>query len=72
MLSNVVVEDLKEEVEDLKSRCAMLERTINQLVSRCDTHERCLEGYRQHLVKIKVLEGTLDTSYLGENFDFMG
>jgi hypothetical protein len=49
----------------------MLERTISQLVSKCNTHERCLESYRQHLVKTQAHQGTLDTSYLGENFDLI-
>lgn len=64
-----IVEGLKNEVQVLKSRCSMLEKTANVLQSICDTHERTLETVRKHILILHRQQGTLDSSYQGEEFE---
>ena len=40
-----VVTGLKNAVQDLKSRCDMLEKTVRNLQSICNTHENSLETF---------------------------
>ena len=49
----------------------MLEKSVKDLQSICDTHGRTLETFRQHIVKLHTHQGTLDTSYQGEDFEVM-
>ncbi|KAI9430645.1 hypothetical protein BJY52DRAFT_1232373 [Lactarius psammicola] len=44
-----IVENLKKEVQVLKSRFDMQEKVIEELKSRCETHERVLEMVRQEI-----------------------
>lgn len=67
--NNIVVEDLKNEIWALKSRCNTLESTIENLKSICKTHEDLLEGHRLELLDIHRDQGTLNTSYEGESYD---
>ena len=64
-----LVEALKNEVCALKSRSDMLKKIIKNLQSKCDTHERTLETFRQHIVDLHRYQGTLDLSYQGEEFE---
>lgn len=64
-----LVEGLKNEVQALKDRCDMLEETTKNLQSICDTHQRTLETFRQHIVNLHEHQGTLDISYQGEDFE---
>ena len=65
------VKGLKNEVQALKGRCNMLEKTVKDLQSMCDTHQRTLETFRQHIVNLHRHQGTLDLSYQGEEFEAM-
>ena len=65
------VKGLKNEVQALKDRCNMLEKTVKDLQSMCDTHQRTLETFRQHIVNLHRHQGTLDLSYQGEKFEAM-
>jgi predicted nucleic acid-binding Zn-ribbon protein len=67
----MLVEDLKNEVQALKGRCNMLEKSLKDLQSICDTHQRTLETFRQHIVNLHRHQGTLDLSYKGEDFEAM-
>jgi len=75
MLSNgtddnvTLVEGLKTEIQALKSRCGALEKTVGDLQSICDTHQRTLETFRQHIINLEKVQGTLDLSYEGEEFE---
>ena len=53
------------------SRCEGLKRTINDLKSICNTHERTLETFRQEILNLQMRTGTLDLSYQGEEFEVM-
>jgi len=44
----------------------MLEKAVKDLQSICDTHQRTLETFWQHIVNIHMHQGTLDLSYQGE------
>ena len=63
------VEGLKEAVKALKSRCDMLEKTASDLQSVCETHQKSLETFRQHIINLHANRGTLDLSYQGEVFE---
>jgi archaellum component FlaC len=65
------VEGLKNEVQALKSRCDILEKTVNNLKSICDTHQGIIETFRQQIVNLHGHQGTLDLSYQGEEFESM-
>jgi hypothetical protein len=66
-----LVEGLKNEVQALKGRCNMLEKSLKDLQSICDTHQRTLETFWQHIVNLHRHQGTLDLSYQGEDFEAM-
>jgi hypothetical protein len=64
-----LVEGLKNDVQAMKSRCDILEKTVKDLQSICDTHRGILETFRQHIVNTQWRQGTLDMSYQGEAFE---
>jgi hypothetical protein len=66
---DAVVIGLKNAVQDLKSRCDMLEKTIRNLQSICGTHENSLETFRQYVINHGLHQGALDFSYEGETFE---
>jgi hypothetical protein len=66
---DAIIEGFRGDVNALGSRCDRLEMVIQELQSRCSTQERAVDDYRQEIVSIKDRQGTLDTSYRGENFD---
>ena len=49
-----VVTGLKNAVQDLKSRCNMLEKTVRNLQSICNTHENSLETFREYIIKLRL------------------
>jgi hypothetical protein len=55
--------NLNVEVEALKTRCGVYEKKINDLESRCNTHENALEMLRQQVVRLQDGQGTLSTVY---------
>jgi hypothetical protein len=63
------VEGLKDAVKALKSKCDMLEKTVSDLQSVCETHQKSLETFRQHIINLHANRGTLDLSYQGEVFE---
>lgn len=64
-----LVEDLKNEVQALKIGYSVLEKAVRDLQSICETHEKSLEAFRQHIVKLYGSQ--LDLSYEGEGFELM-
>lgn len=66
-----LVEDLKIEVQALKTRCEGLEKAIKEMRSMRDTHERTLEAFRQQILEVQRHQGTLDLTYEGEVFEAM-
>ena len=66
-----IVEDLKMEVQTLKSRCNGYEKVIRDLTSQCNTHENTLEMLWQQIVHYLDSQGTLSTTYHGNNYDLM-
>jgi chromosome segregation ATPase len=64
-----LVEGLKNELQAVKTRCDMLEKTVNDLQILTQTHERTLETFRQHIIDIQAHQRTLNTSYGGEVFE---
>ena len=64
-----LVEALKNKVCALKSRSNMLKKIIKNLQFKCDTHERTLETFRQHIVDLHRYQETLDLSYQREEFE---
>jgi hypothetical protein len=64
-----VVIGLKNAVQDLKSRCNMLEKEVRNLQSICETHENSLETFREYVINLRLHQGTLDLSYEGEKFE---
>jgi conjugal transfer/entry exclusion protein len=64
-----LVEGLKNDVQALKNRCDMLEKIAKDLQSVCDMHKRTLEAFRQHIINLHRHQGTLDSSYQGEEFE---
>jgi len=64
-------EDLKNELEAVKNRCNMLEKSVKDLQSRCDTHERILETFWKHIVGLESKKGDLDLTYQGEEFELL-
>jgi hypothetical protein len=67
----IAVEGLKNEVQALKKRCNTLDKAVRDLQSICETHERSLEAFRQHIINIQGRQGKLDLSYQGEDFELM-
>lgn len=67
--NDIAVEGLKKEVQALKDKCNMLERTIQNLQTRFSMHEIAVEGYRQEVLRLLNAHGALDTSYGGDSFD---
>ena len=65
------VKGLKNEVQALKGRCNMLKKTVKDLQSMCDMHQRTLETFWQHIVNLHRHQGMLDLSYQGEEFEAM-
>ena len=66
-----LVEVLKNEVQNLKSWCNMLEKTVKALQSICDTHERSLETFQLKIVKLHRSQGMLDLSYQKKGLEVM-
>jgi len=66
-----MIEDLKTEVQALKSRCDGYEKANRDLTSRCDTHENTLEMLRQQIVRYLDSQGTLSTMYHGNTYDLL-
>ena len=66
-----LVEGLKNEVQALKSRCDILEKTVKDLQSICDTHQQTLETFRQNIIDLYRHQGMLNLSYQGEEFEVM-
>jgi len=66
-----LVEGLKNEVQALKSRCDILEKTVKDLQSICDMHQQTLETFWQNIIDLYRHQGTLDLSYQGEEFEVM-
>jgi chromosome segregation ATPase len=66
-----LVKGYKKEVQLLKGRCSALERTVEDLKSSRDSHQRMIESYRQEVIQLKVLQGTLNTDFQGEKFGDM-
>jgi predicted nucleic acid-binding Zn-ribbon protein len=64
-----LVESLINEVQGMKNRCGMLERTVEQLQIARETHERTIESLRQHIVRLSHRLESLDLSYQGEVFE---
>jgi predicted nucleic acid-binding Zn-ribbon protein len=62
---------LNEEVEALKARCSGYERIIKDLESKSETHEEVLEMIRRQVVRLENSQGTLSTSYCGQNYDLL-
>lgn len=60
---------LKNAVHDLESRCGMLEKTVRNLQSICETHENSLETFREYIINLRLHQGTLDLNYEGEKFE---
>lgn len=69
--NDATIDGLRKVIQALKRRCDRLERTIGDLVLRCNTHERLLNEYRLEIVGYKDHKGTLNTDYQGEKFDLM-
>ena len=67
----LLVESLKNDVQALKSRCNILEKTVKDLQSICNTHQNTLETFRQEIINLHRCKGTLDLSYQGEGFEVM-
>lgn len=65
-----IVKGLENELLALRSRCDMLEKTVKDLQSICDTHQGAFETFRQHIVGLYNHQGMLDSSYQGEVFEF--
>jgi hypothetical protein len=70
-LANTLVEGLEIEIQALKRRCNILEKTAKDLQSICDTHQRTPETFRQQIVNLNSFRGTLDLGYQGEDFEAM-
>ena len=66
-----IIEDLKTEVQALKSRCNRYEKANRDLNSQCDTHENTLEMLRQQIVRFLDSQGTLSTMYHGNTYDLL-
>lgn len=73
-----VVQGLENEVQTLKLKCDMLEKTVNDLQktvkglqSTIGTHESLIEALRKHTVSFKYREETLDRGYQGEEYELM-
>ncbi|KAH9038878.1 hypothetical protein EDB85DRAFT_1887644 [Lactarius pseudohatsudake] len=62
--NNNIVEQLKQEIQSLKSRCDWQEKTIEDLKSRCDSHEMVLETLRQEIVGLHDRGKLLNTIYV--------
>jgi hypothetical protein len=46
----------------------MLEKTVKDLKSICNTHENTLETWQKHIVTLQKRAGVFDPSYEGEQF----
>jgi len=56
------------EIQALKDRCAMLEKTVMDLQSIVNTYKNTLEAWRQHIVNILNHLGMFDSGWGGEQF----
>jgi len=65
------VECLKNAVQALKSKCNMLEKTVRDLQSICEMHQKSLETFWQHIINLHAYQGMLDLNYQGEEFEVM-
>jgi hypothetical protein len=66
-----LVENLKNEIDALKSRCNKLEKTVKDMEYNYNTHERYLETFRKEIITLHSDRGTLDLSYPGGEFELM-
>jgi chromosome segregation ATPase len=66
-----LVKEYKKEVQLLKGRCSALERTVENLKSSRDSHQRMIESYRREVIQHKVLQGMLNTDFQREQFGDM-
>jgi archaellum component FlaC len=57
------------EVQAQKDRCNEHKEKIEELESRCDTHERVIEMLWQEIVGLKDSQNTLSTAYHGKRYD---
>ena len=64
-----MVEGLKNEVHAVKTRCDVLEKTVEKLESLCEFQQRNLETFRQNLIGLQKHLGLLDLNYEGEAFE---
>ena len=55
----------------MKSRYNILEKTVKDLQSISETHQRFLDTVRTHVVDDKWKKGELDLTYQQERFDVM-
>ena len=69
--NRIIIEDLKNEIQALKSRCNVFERTVEDLQCRLETHKKFIEGYREEIVRIQADQGTLNVTYEGEHLELM-
>lgn len=60
---------LNMEIEALKTRCGEYEKRVQDLESRCDTHENALEMLRQQVVHLLDSQGTLSTMYREKEYE---
>lgn len=49
----------------------MLENAVKALKSLCETHQRTLESHRKQIVGFQWEQGSLDSTYQGEEFELM-
>jgi peptidoglycan hydrolase CwlO-like protein len=73
-----VAQGLENEVQALKLKCDVLEKTVNELQktvkdlqSVSGTHQSLIETLRQHIVKFEYREETLDRGYQGEEYELI-
>ncbi len=66
-----LVKGLKNDVENLKNRCDMLKKTVKDLRSICNMHQRSLETFWQHINSRDMEQGRLNLNYKGENFELI-
>jgi hypothetical protein len=66
---DIIFETLKIKIQTLKDKCGRLERIIEGLNSRCDSHGSLLESHQKEILNIYDLHKTVDTTYQGERYD---
>ena len=53
----------------LEETVKMLEKTVKDLQSACNTHANILDKWRNHIVDLQIHQGTFDSSYEGVGFE---